>query len=52
MVWHLASQGWSAEQIAEELSRHPNGIGAKYADRLLAEVTRTYEKWRAKNALR
>jgi hypothetical protein len=47
VVWHLAGQGRSAEQIADELAKHPNGIGAKYADRLLAEVTRSYEKWRA-----
>src|SRR4029077_20310153 len=48
VVWHLAAQGWSAEQIAEELAKYPNGIGAKYAGRLLAEVTRSYEKWRVK----
>jgi hypothetical protein len=45
VVWHLANQGWSAEQICDELAKHPNGIGAKYADRLLAEVTRSYRKW-------
>jgi hypothetical protein len=47
VVWHLAGQGRSAEQIADELAKHPNGISAKYADRLLAEVTRSFEKWRA-----
>jgi hypothetical protein len=46
VVWHLAGQGWSPEQIADELAKHPNGIGAKYADRLLAEVSRCYQKWR------
>jgi hypothetical protein len=46
VVWHLAGHGRSAEQITEELARHHNGIGAKYADRLLAEVTRSYDKWR------
>jgi hypothetical protein len=46
VVWHLAGQGRSAEQIAEGLAKHPSGIGAKYADRLLAEVTRSFEKWR------
>ena len=45
MVWHLASQGKSAEEIAEELARHPNGIGQKYAGRLQAEVNRSYDKW-------
>jgi hypothetical protein len=45
VVWSLAARGWSAEQIAEELARIPNGIGAKYAGRLLDEVTRSYAKW-------
>ena len=45
VVWHLASQGWSPEQIVEELARYPNGIGAKYADRLFEEVARSYDKW-------
>jgi putative DNA primase/helicase len=48
VVWHLAGKGWSAEQITDELARHPNGIGAKYADRLHAEVNRSYEKWRSR----
>jgi hypothetical protein len=47
-VWHLANKGWSANQITDELAHHPNGIGAKYADRLHAEVTRSYEKWRSR----
>ena len=51
VIWHLANRGWSPEQITDELSRHPNGIGAKYADRLLAEVTRSYEKWRRQKHL-
>jgi hypothetical protein len=48
VVWHLAAKGWTAEQITDELARHPNGIGAKYADRLHAEVARSYEKWRSR----
>jgi hypothetical protein len=47
VVWHLAGQGWSVEQIVDELAKHPRGIGAKYADRLLVEVTRSYEKWKS-----
>jgi hypothetical protein len=47
VVWHLAGKGWSAEQIADELGRHPNGIGVKYAGRLRPEVMRSYDKWRA-----
>ena len=48
VVWHLANLGWSIEQIVDELARFPNGIGVKYANRLLAEVTRSYRKWRAR----
>jgi hypothetical protein len=47
VVWHLANRGWSPEQITDELGLHPNGIAAKYAHRLFAEVTRSYEKWRS-----
>jgi hypothetical protein len=47
-VWHLAGQGFSVEQITDELAKHPNGIGAKYADRLHAEVARCHAKWRAR----
>ena len=46
VVWHLASAGMSIEEIVEELARHPNGIGAKYAKRLFAEVTRCFNKWK------
>ena len=37
--------GWTIEQIVDELSKYPNGIGLKYAARLLAEVTRSFGKW-------
>jgi hypothetical protein len=46
-VWHLAGKGLSAEEITDELARHPDGIGAKYADRLHEEVLRSYGKWRS-----
>jgi predicted P-loop ATPase len=46
VVWHLAALGWTIDQIVDELAKYPNGIGLKYANRLLAEVTRSYEKWR------
>jgi Virulence-associated protein E len=46
-IWHLASKGMSLEEIVAELARYPNGIGNKYADRLHAEVERSYEKWRS-----
>ena len=45
-VWHLANNGLSIEQIVDKLAQYPNGIALKYADRLLQEVTRSYEKWK------
>jgi predicted P-loop ATPase len=48
VVWHLAAKGWTIEQIVEELAKYPNGIGLKYAGRLLVEVTRSFGKWSAK----
>jgi hypothetical protein len=47
VVWHLAGAGMSIEEIVDELAKHPNGIGAKYANRLFAEVTRCFNKWRS-----
>jgi len=47
VVWHLASTGWSIEQIVDELAKYPNGIGAKYANRLLVEITRSFGKWQS-----
>jgi hypothetical protein len=47
VVWTLANKGWSIEQITDELARHPNGIGAKYAGRLQAEIERSYRKWQS-----
>jgi hypothetical protein len=44
VVWHLAAKGWRIEQITDELAQHPNGIAAKYADRLQDEVTRSYSR--------
>jgi hypothetical protein len=46
VVWYLASQGMSIDEIVEELAKHPNGIGAKYAKRLFGEVTRCFNKWK------
>lgn len=47
VVWHLAAAGYSIEQIVDELAKHPNGIALKFAARLLAEVTRSFEKWQS-----
>jgi hypothetical protein len=46
VVWHLACSGMSIDDIVEELAKHPAGIGAKYAKRLFAEVTRCFNKWK------
>jgi hypothetical protein len=48
VVWHLAGAGWSIEQIVDELAKYPNGIGLKYANRLLAEVRRSFRKWQSR----
>jgi hypothetical protein len=48
VVWHRAGQGRTPDEIASELARHPNGIGRKYADRLHAEVHRSYDKWKSR----
>jgi hypothetical protein len=45
VVWHLAGQGWTVEQITDELAKYPAGIGAKYGDRLFEEISRSYGKW-------
>src|SRR5258708_22756293 len=45
VVWHLASKGMDVDAITDELAKHPNGIAAKYVDRLYEEVTRCYGKW-------
>jgi hypothetical protein len=48
VVWHLASAGWTIEQIVDELANYPNGIGLKYSNRLLTEVTRSFGKWQSR----
>jgi hypothetical protein len=47
VVWHLASAGYSIEQIVDELAKHPNGIGFKYSNRLLTEIARSFGKWQS-----
>src|SRR5262249_43185157 len=48
-VWTLAAKGHNQEQIYQIFAAHPNGIAAKYIDRLDQEVGRCYRKWRAQN---
>ena len=45
----MANDGWTIDQIVQEMARYPNGIALKYADRLHQEVTRSYEKWQRQN---
>jgi hypothetical protein len=47
VVWHLAVKGKAVEEIVEELTQYPHGIGEKYAGRLAEEVARSYSKWRS-----
>jgi hypothetical protein len=47
VVWYLAGQGMTIEEIEAELRQHPNGIASKYWKRLTAEISRCYHKWRA-----
>jgi hypothetical protein len=49
VVWSLAGQGLSQQEIEELLGRHPNGIAAKYSKRLHREVGRCYTKWQRQN---
>ena len=53
VVWTLAAQGCSLDQIKQELVAHPNGIASKYADqdgrRLERETERCFRKWEIKN---
>jgi hypothetical protein len=47
VVWYLANQGATIEEIETELRKHPDGIAAKYWKRLTAEISRCYHKWKA-----
>jgi hypothetical protein len=49
VVWSLAGKGYTQKQIEEELSKYPDGIAAKYAERLAAEIDRCYSKWWKEN---
>jgi hypothetical protein len=42
----------SVDQIIDELSKWPNGIGRRYAGRLRGEVERSFEKWQQKRKIR
>jgi hypothetical protein len=52
VVWSLAGQGLSQKEIEQELNRYPDGIAAKYGERLSREIARCYEKWQRENGSR
>ena len=52
VVWHLASQAMSADEITARLKEHPDGIAAKFIERLDEEVQRSYQKWGAHNGIK
>ena len=49
VVWSLAGMGYDVDKIEERLAQYPNGIAAKYAGRLRAEIERCYAKWESTN---
>ena len=49
VVWSLAGQGLSQDEIEQELRKFPAGIAAKYGRRLGTEIRRCYEKRRQGN---
>jgi putative DNA primase/helicase len=51
VIGHLCSQGMTLDEIVEELSRWPHGIGQRYAGRLRQEVERSFEKWQVKRRI-
>jgi hypothetical protein len=46
VIFRLANAGLSIDEIEEALTEHPNGIAQKYANRLRAEIERSYSKWK------
>ena len=44
VVWSLAGQGYTLDEIEQELRRYPNGIAAKFIKRLRPEIERCYGK--------
>ena len=45
VVWSLAGQGFSVEEIEARLREHPNGIAEKFWARLPKEIERSFKKW-------
>ena len=46
VIFRLANAGLSIDEIEEALTEYPNGIAQKYANRLRAEIERSYGKWK------
>jgi putative DNA primase/helicase len=49
VVWSLAGQGLSQNEIEDLLKQYPNGIAFKYNKRLRKEIDRCYTKWQRQN---
>ena len=54
VVWHLAGQGLSVDEIERRLGQHPEGIAERYLaeNRLHGEIERSYRKWQRQNPIR
>ena len=48
VVWALAGMGRTVQEIEQRLAKYPNGIAAKYADRLRSEIERCFVKWQTR----
>jgi len=48
VVGHLSGKDMSVDAIVDELSKWPNGVGRRFANRLRQEVERSYNKWQSK----
>jgi hypothetical protein len=53
VVWAMAADGLSEDQICEELNKYPQGIAERYVGegRLEKEVKRCFEKWKDKRGV-
>lgn len=51
VIGHLAAKNMSVDEIVDELSKWPNGIGRRYPSRLRGEVERSFDKWQRKRKI-
>jgi hypothetical protein len=52
IVGHLSGCGWNADQIATEMEKYPDGVGARYLveGRLRGEIGRSLDKYQARKS--